>query len=286
MLHRIGYRSGPVDGLFGPRTRASVQWFQIKHGLRPTGVAGPATVALLRLRAAGAALSPRAGPPPPARQVAGPGVAGPARHVPRPGATRRGPLLPAALAVAGALALLAGTVLTWRRERPAGATDAPTRPPLPPRTAMPDGAPRAVGYATGRDPAECRRRAHAIERACLERGWAVARIVREGQPGHAGDNGRPGLAFALERLGEEGAGSWLVASRLEDVGRTRRDLASVLAWCARSQVDLLALDVGLDTATSHGKLAARCLVAAGDGARGGSRRSHGARSETRQAVAR
>src|SRR3954468_23164292 len=83
LLHRIGYRSGPVDGLFGPRTRASVQWFQIKHGLRPTGEAGSATVALLRLRAAGAALSPHAGPPPPAGV---PAVTGPARHVPRPGA--------------------------------------------------------------------------------------------------------------------------------------------------------------------------------------------------------
>ena len=60
----------------------------------------------------------------------------------------------------------------------------------------------------------------------------------------------------------------------------------VLAWCARSQVDLLALDVGLDTATSHGKLAARCLVAAGDGARHRPRHSNGARSEPRQAVAR
>src|SRR5215216_2497842 len=37
MLLEIGYAVGPVDGIFGLRTRSSVQWFQIKHGFRPTG---------------------------------------------------------------------------------------------------------------------------------------------------------------------------------------------------------------------------------------------------------
>jgi hypothetical protein len=49
-LHRLGYRPGPVDGLFGPLTRASVAWFQLKHGLRVDGRATLATVRLLRFR--------------------------------------------------------------------------------------------------------------------------------------------------------------------------------------------------------------------------------------------
>src|SRR5689334_2995770 len=32
-LVRRGYRPGPVDGRYGPRTRAAVVWFEIKHGL-------------------------------------------------------------------------------------------------------------------------------------------------------------------------------------------------------------------------------------------------------------
>src|SRR3982750_4111240 len=32
-LWRLGFRPGPVDGLFGAQTKAAVQWFQIKHGV-------------------------------------------------------------------------------------------------------------------------------------------------------------------------------------------------------------------------------------------------------------
>src|SRR5947208_7601171 len=47
-LTRLGYRTGPIDGLYGPLTRSAVQWFQIKHGLRPTGVVAATTLAVLR----------------------------------------------------------------------------------------------------------------------------------------------------------------------------------------------------------------------------------------------
>src|SRR5262249_35171578 len=47
-LTRLGYHTGPIDGLYRPLTRSSVQWFQIKHGLRPTGVVAATTLAALR----------------------------------------------------------------------------------------------------------------------------------------------------------------------------------------------------------------------------------------------
>jgi peptidoglycan hydrolase-like protein with peptidoglycan-binding domain len=50
LLRRIGYRPGPVDGLFGPRTEAAVIGFQHKNGLRRTGVVGNGTLLLLRQR--------------------------------------------------------------------------------------------------------------------------------------------------------------------------------------------------------------------------------------------
>jgi peptidoglycan hydrolase-like protein with peptidoglycan-binding domain len=49
-LRSLGYACGPADGLFGTRTQASLQWFQIKHGLRPTGSANGETLRILHLR--------------------------------------------------------------------------------------------------------------------------------------------------------------------------------------------------------------------------------------------
>jgi peptidoglycan hydrolase-like protein with peptidoglycan-binding domain len=49
-LRQLGYRPGPVDGLFGPRTEAAVRWFQYKHGLRRTGEANRSTLTVLRAR--------------------------------------------------------------------------------------------------------------------------------------------------------------------------------------------------------------------------------------------
>ena len=49
-LRSRGYGVGPVDGRFGPRTRAALTWFQIKHRLARTGAADLATVSGLRMR--------------------------------------------------------------------------------------------------------------------------------------------------------------------------------------------------------------------------------------------
>jgi len=43
----LGYHPGPVDGLFGPQTRRSVELFQRVHGLEVDGRVGPCTQAAL-----------------------------------------------------------------------------------------------------------------------------------------------------------------------------------------------------------------------------------------------
>jgi peptidoglycan hydrolase-like protein with peptidoglycan-binding domain/FtsZ-binding cell division protein ZapB len=48
-LRRAGYRI-PIDGRFGPATETALMRFQRKHGLRPDGVVGPQTWALLKKR--------------------------------------------------------------------------------------------------------------------------------------------------------------------------------------------------------------------------------------------
>jgi peptidoglycan hydrolase-like protein with peptidoglycan-binding domain len=47
-LTRLGYRTGPVDGLFGPRTERATRRFQRRNGLRADAIAGPRTLRALR----------------------------------------------------------------------------------------------------------------------------------------------------------------------------------------------------------------------------------------------
>jgi hypothetical protein len=298
LLLSIGYRPGPVDGLYGPLTRASVQWFQLKHSLRPSGAVDAATLALLRMRSRGASPTetPTTAPPqsaaPPAQPAKGPKPAVPA-HAPAPAPvaapathaqthkSSRSPAAPALIVGAlAALALLAAMLLLLLRRRreegpppaaePEQAAEPEPEPPLAPKPpplipARPPTAGRAVaakpservvGYTAGRHPRDLRHQSEAIERACSEHGWALAQVVRERRNGN---DHRPGLRFALEQLAD-GAGSRLVACRVGDLGRNPDELAALLGWCARTGVELVALDVGLDTGTRGGRLVARSFV--------------------------
>jgi hypothetical protein len=126
------------------------------------------------------------------------------------------------------------------------------------RRRPPRAGPPAVGLAAGRDAAE--RETRAIRQHCSERGWSLACVVRDtGQDGR----GRAALAEALEQVAKARARR-LVVARLGAVVRTQADLTALLRLCARHDVDLVALDVGLDTGTREGRLAARCMLAAGD----------------------
>jgi peptidoglycan hydrolase-like protein with peptidoglycan-binding domain len=58
-LARAGHRPGPIDGLYGPRTQASVSAFQGAYGLPIDGVAGPRTLGEITARTP--ALYPGAG---------------------------------------------------------------------------------------------------------------------------------------------------------------------------------------------------------------------------------
>lgn len=43
-LRDWGYMNGPVDGIYGTKTRDGVKYFQRKHGLTADGIAGPKTL--------------------------------------------------------------------------------------------------------------------------------------------------------------------------------------------------------------------------------------------------
>jgi DNA invertase Pin-like site-specific DNA recombinase len=91
-----------------------------------------------------------------------------------------------------------------------------------------------------------------IESACEELGLSLVDVVREHEPDGAAD--RPGLSYALERL-DAGEASCLVVSDLERLTREVTELASVVDRLERAHIRLVAIDMGLDTATPTGRLA-------------------------------
>ena len=52
-LRRLGFRPGPIDGLFGPLTQGAVERFQVARGLPGDGVVGPDTRKRLLARPVG-----------------------------------------------------------------------------------------------------------------------------------------------------------------------------------------------------------------------------------------
>jgi DNA invertase Pin-like site-specific DNA recombinase len=91
-----------------------------------------------------------------------------------------------------------------------------------------------------------------IRSACEELGLSLVDVVREHEPEASEE--RPGLSYTLERL-DAGEASCLVVSDLERLTREVTELASMIDRLERSRIRLVAIDVGLDTATPSGRTA-------------------------------
>jgi peptidoglycan hydrolase-like protein with peptidoglycan-binding domain len=282
MLRRLGYAAGPVDGILGPRTRASVQWFQIKHGLPPSGVVDALTLRRLQGRTASAPLlavpvtggttrRPAARPVPAVHPAP---AARPAPAVPADTDDPSGGPLPIFAALLAVLALAGAALLAARnRRRGRSAPGVPrVTPARAPTAPQPVASPlAAVGFAAGRDAADRDRQKRTIARVCADRGWGLACVV--GDPARSGD-GRPPIASALEQVVRTRARR-LVVARLGRLVRARSELAALLTWCARHDVELVALDVGLDTGTHEGRAVARNLLGSPDRRPAARRRTNG-----------
>jgi peptidoglycan hydrolase-like protein with peptidoglycan-binding domain/DNA invertase Pin-like site-specific DNA recombinase len=142
------------------------------------------------------------------------------------------------------------------------------RPPsqAPPAVAIPDQT-KVLGYVSveqNGDPgaAEMRQQAQSIDQLCRQRGWNLLELVRDVETAGGGSLKRPGLAYAMERLAK-GEASCIVVSELSRLTNSAVDLSRVLDSLARSNGRLVVMDVGLDTASDAGRIAANSLLRVG-----------------------
>jgi len=104
--------------------------------------------------------------------------------------------------------------------------------------------------------------ARAIEAACAARGWTFVGGVREPEPANGRGLERPGLEHALGRL-QRGEANYLVVAELRRLTRSVVELGGLLDRLGRAGVRLLVLDLGIDTGTEGGHLAASALTTVG-----------------------
>jgi DNA invertase Pin-like site-specific DNA recombinase len=99
---------------------------------------------------------------------------------------------------------------------------------------------------------------HAIRGEVERRGWQLVDVVEDAGYS-AKDLRRPGIGVVLERVAR-GDADVLVVSKLDRLSRSLIDFAQTMATAQREGWALVALDLGVDTATPGGEMMANVLA--------------------------
>ena len=226
-LRSLGYRPGPVDGIYGIRTRAAVAWFQVKHGFPVDGRATLAVVRHLRHRTRPAAGRPPAERPPSweaYRQLV----------TPSPTVTQSASDGPSAwwmalfVLFAFAIGFSGVALLQLTRRQPA--------PALPPPEA-----PRALGYARVESAKRMKAHATSIATRCADHGIALTGLITDDAADDRPGPKRPGLGYALSQL-QSGEADCLVVGRIGHLTRSPEELMELLDSMSERETALVVLN--------------------------------------------
>jgi DNA invertase Pin-like site-specific DNA recombinase len=137
----------------------------------------------------------------------------------------------------------------------------PPGPPSPPVAATGDGR-RALGYVLReRDtaPVQLAARIEELEAWCSAAGVTLVDVVHDVA---SEQRARPSLQWALAQIAERKADT-LVVARLSDLSPSAVTLSPLLRWFMDGGRVLIALDLGLDTSTPEGRMAAEAVAGVG-----------------------
>jgi DNA invertase Pin-like site-specific DNA recombinase len=146
----------------------------------------------------------------------------------------------------------------------------PEAPPPEPAVAEPPAqvAVRALGYAsvpaaaeTGAEELDAQRRT--IEDGCKQHGLELVELIGDREPKGGKALDRPGLSHLMQRIAA-GDASCVIVAGLDRLSRSVAELGTVVRWLEHNRVRLVAIDLGLDTATQGGRVTARALASVGD----------------------
>jgi peptidoglycan hydrolase-like protein with peptidoglycan-binding domain len=252
-LGALGYRPGPVDGIFGVRTRAAVAWFQVKHGFRVDGRATLAVIAHLRDRTSSGRVGTQE------RRVEQPadssGDALRTLVTPAPAVVQPEDDGPATGWLVGLLALAFAVGFTGFALLQRGLS----RKQAPVYAGLPDAStPRALGYARAGSEHRVQAQASTIADRCAEHGLALTGLITDDLADDRRGRDRPGLGYALRQL-QEGEADCLVVGRIGDLTRSPSELEELLDAMAERGTPLLVLNAGPGRSTGRWSSGERAL---------------------------